>query len=79
MTQNERIKELFEAHQNQWIPCYEVAKFALQYNTRISELRGEGMNIENKTKTVDGQKHSWFRYVPAPIQFINNQAEFVNV
>ena len=40
----------------------------MQYNTRIRELRrgehdGTLHDIENKTKTVNGVRHSWYRIV----------------
>ena len=32
-----------------------------QYNARIWELRDEGHEIDNKTETINGVRHSWFR------------------
>lgn len=63
MTQRLRMRRLFEDRPNQWIPLYDVFVIAKQYNARIKELREEGMEIVNKTKFVNGQKHSWFKYV----------------
>lgn len=62
--QRENIKRLFESRPFQWIPCYEIAKLALQYNSRVLDLRRLGMTIQNKTKHVDGEVHSWFRFLP---------------
>lgn len=62
--QREKIKELFQSNPNKWIPAYELAKIALQYNARLFSLRREGMIIENKTKMVDGIKYSWYKFIP---------------
>ncbi len=64
MTQTEEMKKLFELRPFQWIPLPSLMKIAAQYNARISELRGDGMNIKNKTEKVNGKKHSWYRYLP---------------
>jgi Helix-turn-helix domain len=34
-----------------------------QYNARISELRGQGFDIRNRSEHIDGVVHSWFRLV----------------
>jgi hypothetical protein len=34
-----------------------------QYNSRIFELRKSGFNIENRTESIEGIRHSWFRLV----------------
>lgn len=69
--QRELIKQLFKAQPKIWIPLPEIMRYAAQYNARIKELRDSGMYIQNKTKTVNGEKHSWFLYSPS------NQAVFV--
>ena len=46
-----------------WVPVLELARIALQYGVRIFELRKVGFRIENKTRVVNGVKHSWFRLV----------------
>ena len=71
-SQTERIKELFTSHPNEWIPLYDIFIIAKQYNARIHELRREGMIIYNKTKEINGSKHSWYMYVVEP----NIQKEF---
>lgn len=64
ITQSDKIESLFKRSPGSWIPCYDLIKYSLQYNARIFELRRKGMVIENKTKTVSGHKHSWYRYLP---------------
>ena len=63
-TQKELIQSLFLARPNQWIPLPEIMQYAAQYNARIKELRESGMLIQNKTKIVNGKKHSWYLYSP---------------
>ena len=63
--QREEMLAFFKARPNQWIPVYEVARIALQYNARIKELRNLGYHIENKLiEVVNGKRHTAFRYVP---------------
>jgi len=62
--QKEMMKQLFTANPNEWIPLFDIMKFAAQYNARIKELRESGMFIKNKINIVDGIKHSWFMYSP---------------
>jgi len=62
--QEAEILKLLQAHPNEWVPVYEIAKIALQYNARILELRRQGYTILNKTlEIVDGQKHTAFMLV----------------
>jgi hypothetical protein len=61
----EKIRRLFEAHPDEEIPLSRIlGLFVAQYNTRILELRREGMTIENRTEWREGVRHSWFRYRP---------------
>jgi hypothetical protein len=60
--QKAEILALLQSRPNQWIPVYEIARIALQYNARLKELREEGHDIENKImEVVNGQKHTAFR------------------
>jgi len=62
--QKDRLRKFFKERPNTWIPLPEILKLLIaQYNARIFDLRGEGMKIENKTEIVDGQRHSYYRYV----------------
>jgi hypothetical protein len=63
-TQLARILALLKSHSPEWVPAFEVAALALQYNSRIKELREAGHAIENKTERVHGVTHSWFRLRP---------------
>ncbi len=62
MSQRAIIKELFMRKPDTWIPLYEILPLAAQYNTRIKELREDGMDIENQIIIVDGVRHSAFRW-----------------
>lgn len=63
--QKERLRELFKSRPNQEVPLYLIIRIAAQYNTRISELRAEGMNIVNREERVEGINNSWYRYIPS--------------
>jgi len=66
-TQRDRVLELLRASGGAWVPAPELARIALQYGTRILELRRLGHRIENRTEMVNGSRHSWFRLVtPQP-------------
>jgi hypothetical protein len=59
------ILKLLQSRPNQWIPVYELAQIALQYNARVKNLRDKGYIIENKLlDVVNGEKHTAFRLVP---------------
>jgi len=45
----------------------DIQSIAAQYNARIHELRGEGMDIQNKTKKINGKRYSWYCFVPAQV------------
>ena len=49
-----------------WVPLPEITNCAAQYNARIFELRRLGFRIENRTRKVNGQRHSWFRLETFP-------------
>jgi hypothetical protein len=65
-TQRERIFNLLICAQGDWVPLLEIAACAAQYNARIFELRRLGFRIENRTKEINGVRHSWFRFVSSP-------------
>lgn len=67
--QKQMIKRLFEERPRQWIPVYEFIQYALQYGARILELRREGMRIENKKEKVNGEWHSWYKWIPDGVLF----------
>jgi hypothetical protein len=50
------------------VPLPQIADCAAQYNARIFELRRLGFRITNRTKEIDGVRHSWFRLVRSPGQ-----------
>jgi hypothetical protein len=69
------LRLLLEAH-GAWVPLPEILDLKIsQYNSRLYELRKLHFNIENRTESVNGVRHSWFRLVsgpqtamPAPVQ-----------
>jgi len=63
MSQKERLRHLFTLRRGEWIPLYDILSMGIaQYNTRIRELRQEGMIIQNRIKIIYGTKTSWFRH-----------------
>lgn len=48
----------------EWVPLPRILELRIsQYGSRVLELRRKGFQIENRTETVDGVRHSWFRLV----------------
>jgi hypothetical protein len=65
--QSEKIIALLRSARGAWVPLPEILALGVaQYNARIFELRKRGLDIENRTQTVDGVRHSWFRLVDPP-------------
>lgn len=72
LTQEYEIGMLFKRRPREWIPLPEIMRHAAQYNARIHELRtrkDDPMNIENNKTKINGQWHSWYRYMPEPDLF----------
>ena len=65
-TQRGKILKLLIASRGGWVPLPTIADCAAQYNARIFELRRLGFRIANRTRLVNGTKHSWFRLEPRP-------------
>lgn len=63
-----RILNLLSSASGDWVPLPSILALRIsQYGTRIKELRDEwGIVIENRTETIDGVRHSWFRLVTSP-------------
>ncbi len=68
ITQRERILQLLQEREGQWVPLYEITALAAQYGARIKELRDAGHRIQNRTERRNGMVCSWFRLVPAKVQ-----------
>lgn len=65
--QKDRLLSFFKERPNVWIALPEILTLGIaQYNARIYDLRNEGITIENRWEIIEGVKHSWFRYIPAP-------------
>jgi hypothetical protein len=63
-TQRERVLHLLAEYDGEWVPLPAILHLGIaQYNARLFELRRKGYVIENRTETVDGVKHSWYRLV----------------
>ena len=63
--QKKVLRELFEAHPHQEVSLLQILNtHVAQYNARIHELRRDGMTIDNRTETIDGEKHSFYTYRP---------------
>ena len=59
------LAELVSAH-GEWVPLPRFTRHAAQYNARVYELRRMGFTIQNKTRDVNGARHSWFRLESSP-------------
>ena len=65
--QSEKLLALLRSAHGAWVPLPEILALGIaQYNARIFELRKRGLNIENRTETIDGVRRSWFRLVDSP-------------
>ena len=67
-TQTARIVAMFRERSPNWVPLTDILALKIsQYGARIYQARHEwGLKIENRTETVNGKKHSWFRLVEPP-------------
>jgi hypothetical protein len=68
-SQCERLLQLLHSRGGEWVPLPEILDLRIgQYNTRIKEIRGSGIEIENKIERDDaGTIHSWYRLVDPPV------------
>ena len=66
ISQRERLKKLFEANAGRWIPLPNILSMGIaQYNSRILDLRREGMTIWNENRLgEDGIRRSYYQYIP---------------
>ena len=64
-TQRQRLRELFEQREGQWIGLPEILSINIaQFGARLKELRDiGGMRIENMMEHGDGTVRSWYRYM----------------
>jgi hypothetical protein len=66
-TQRARILRLLIDAHGAWVPLPQILALGIaQYNARLWELRRLGFVIENKSESVDGARHSWYRLVSSP-------------
>ncbi len=59
--QRQQILNMLIAARGGEVPSYELAKCALQYCARISELRAQGFRITSRTERHAGVVHGFFR------------------
>ena len=65
-SQQQKLLAVLEANKGAWVPLPSIMALGIaQYNARIYELRRLGYDIKNKTKEINGVKHSWF-CLPGP-------------
>ena len=68
-TQRGKLLAHLQGARGQWVPLPEILRLGIaQYGARVLELRRAGYVIENKTTIIDGQRHSWFRLLPAQLE-----------
>jgi hypothetical protein len=60
-TQRGKILDALISARGGWVPLPQITACAAQYNARIFELRRMGHVIRNRTREIDGVRHSWFR------------------
>jgi hypothetical protein len=63
-TQRAKILAELVSARGDWVPLYRVTQHAAQYKARVYELRRMGHVIRNRTREIDGVRHSWFRLEP---------------
>jgi hypothetical protein len=58
----QRARLLGFLRDGEWHSLPEILDLKIaKYGTRIKELRELNFQIENRTETIDGERHSWFR------------------
>ena len=67
-TQRAKILAELVSARGEWVPLYRVTQHAAQYNARVYEVRRMGHVIRNRTREIDGVRHSWFRLEPGASQ-----------
>jgi hypothetical protein len=67
------IVNLLRSRSPHWVSLPEILELRIsQYSARIHQARHDwGLNIENRTQTVGGKKHSWFRLVEQGIPLVS--------
>lgn len=66
-SQTARIVALLRERRGQWVPLCDILDLRpriSQFSARVWEARHRwGLPIENRTETINGEKHSWFRLI----------------
>ena len=67
-TQCDRLLQFLASAHGDWIPLPQILELKIsQFGARLLELRRLGYHIVNRTETVNGKKHSWYRLEPKPM------------
>lgn len=72
--QASRILKVLQDANGKWVPLWQIQKpfegsGIASHTRRISDLREQGHDVENRKEWVDGQAHSFYRLVQsAPIK-----------
>jgi len=61
VTQRARILGLLLKSRGAWVPSWRLGRIALQYCSRIAEIRSAGYRVENHVEYRNGQQHGAYR------------------
>jgi hypothetical protein len=64
--QRGRILSLLFERRGTWVPAPELARIALQYASRIYDIRKEGFVVENHVERSNGQVHGAYMLIGCP-------------
>lgn len=64
--QRGRVLRLLLANKNREVPAHELAGVALQYCSRLKEIRDLGYVVENRIERVNGKVHGFYRLTAEP-------------
>jgi hypothetical protein len=62
-SQADRLLQLLESANGEWVPAVVLPRISLSYTRRIFELRQLNHKIEMKEKWVDGRRQTAYRLV----------------
>jgi hypothetical protein len=66
-TQRSKILAELVSARGDWVPLPSILELTIsQFGARIFELRRLGFRVVNRTRNVNGVKHSWYRLEPGP-------------
>lgn len=67
-TQADKVLDCLQANLGEWVAMPRLSDVSGSYviHSRIADLRERGCNIKNKTETVQGVRHSFYK-LEAPL------------